>query len=199
MPDIYIVAEEDQYNLLAEHLGKYQMVAQGGIDRLSAQATELLGAADQADVTDDATLAGAVELLKDTKRAQKDFEAARKAAVNPLNSVVKDINSAAKEVYDERGKGGKLNEAELLLKNQIMLYLETNPAAKADGVYAAGRYGYELIDKERLKSDYLTPDDKAIQAVVTAMGPMAEKAVSKNKTRKAIRVSRSAQLRVVTE
>lgn len=196
MADIYIVAEEIQRELKDKRLDAYGLIAHGGIDRLSAQATELLGSADAAEVTDQATLDKVAELLKETKRLQKDFEAARKAAVEPLNAVVKGINTAAKEVFDERGKTGRLNEAELLLKNEIATYLEANPGAKADGVYTAGRFGYEVLDKGLLKPDYLAPNDKAISAVVTAMGPLAEKVVSRRKTVKAIEVHKTSELRV---
>lgn len=194
MGDIYLVTDEDRIEGIEGPLAVYSQRATGGIDRLSAQATELLGAAGGIEINDSATLDQGAALLKEVKRLEKDFDEARKAAVDPLNNVVKEINSAAKEVFDERGKTGKLNDAEDALKKKIGAYMEAREA-KVKGVHTAKRFTYTLIDRALLKIEYLTPDARAIQAVVTAMGKLAEKATARNKAKRAIEVHEETDIR----
>lgn len=190
--DIYILPDPtpDEFMTLSNIVVK----AKGGVSRIYAQAKESMKAAHEAKVTDQATLDKAALLLGEVKRMQKDFDAARKEAVEPLNAVVKEINESAYTVYHPLKKLGLLGEAETALKEKIGAYMEATEA-KTKGVHEARRFTYKLKDETLLKFEYLQPNAKAIQAVVTAMGKMAEKAVSRLKTRYAIEVQEETSVR----
>jgi Holliday junction resolvase RusA-like endonuclease len=121
MDDVYLVLKELRDDLLLP-LDTLLSQAKGGTARNYAQAKELVKAGNEAEITDQASLDKAADLLGQVKGFQKAFEAARKETVDPLNAVVKEINEASYEVFHPTKKLGLLAEAEKALKDKIGAY-----------------------------------------------------------------------------
>lgn len=100
----------------------------------NAEALKLSEQVTKVTIRSDADLNQATTTLADIKRTAKDIETRRKALVDPLNGVVKDINAMFKE------PSSKLAAAETIIKQAMIKYqtaVEARAAKKAEKIEQA--------------------------------------------------------------